>query len=85
MQRQIPSRILILNGPPKHTESMYAHVAAIFQNPEAKDKLSELICHEQPRSVTGRKRSFTSRDQGIGVCYPISFVMSRGVQSSDIP
>ena len=87
MPKQILSGILISNGYPKHIESIYTHVAAIFRNPEAKDKLSELICHEQPESVTGHKRSFTSRDRRLlpDLGKLSAFVMSRGVQRSDIP
>ena len=87
MQRRILNRISISNSSPKHTESMYTHVAAIFENPEGKDKLGELICHEQLKSVTGRKRSFTSRDRRLlpDLGKISTFVMSRGVQRSDIP
>ena len=63
MQSLILTRISVSNGSPRHTEPMYTHVVAIFQNPEARDKLNELICHEQPKSVDLYQ---------IGVCYPIS-------------
>ena len=62
-------------------------MAAIFQNLVAKDVLGELIWHEQLKSVTGHKLTFTPRDRRLLSDFGETndFLMSHGVQRSDIP
>ena len=62
-------------------------MAAIFQDLVAKDVLGELIWHEQLKSVTGHKRTFTPRDRRLLSDFgkTSEFLMSHGVQRSDIP
>ena len=67
--------------------SIHIYVADICQDLVGKDALDELICHEQLKSVTSRKRIFMTRDRRLlpDLGKISAFVMSRGVQRSDIP